>query len=100
MPFVAVVGTILIGEGSGVIGTPPLIPIPARPKINGLDVALVGDLVQFTYSDTRGTQVLTISQALASLTMRVNGLAVAVQGTLMSDPAVSVGVPPQFIVNG
>lgn len=99
MAFVAVVGTPLIGEGSGVIGTPPLIPNLARPKINGLDVAMVGDQVLFTYDDTRGSQTLIISQALASIFVKVNNISVAMQGTLMSDAAVSIGVPPQVIVN-
>jgi len=98
MPFVAVVGTPLIGPGAGVIGTPPLIPIPGRPKINGIDVAMVNDLVQFTYSDTRGTQILTISQLNASIATKVNGISVAMQGTAMSDASVTIGVPPQTLV--
>lgn len=98
MAFVAVVGTPLIGPGSGVIGSPPLPPIPGRPTINGVQVAMVGDAVQFTYSDNRGTQILTITPALASLFTKVNNVPIALQGTLMSDGSVSIGVPPQVLV--
>lgn len=99
MPFVAVVGTPLIGAGAGVIGTPPLIPRIDRPKINGLDVAMVGDLVQFTYSNiTQGTQILTITPTNASQLFKIGGIQAAIQGTLMSDASVSVGLPPQTLV--
>jgi uncharacterized Zn-binding protein involved in type VI secretion len=98
MPFVAVVGTTLLGSGSGVIGTPPLTQLPTRPTINGVPVALVGDSVQFNYTDTRGSQILTITSALASLFVKSNNIPVALQGTLMSDSGVSIGVPPQIIV--
>lgn len=97
--FVAVVGTPLSGAGVGIIGTPPLLPIPGRPQINGIDVALVGDSVQFTYDDILlGSQLLTITSALASIFVKVNNVPVALQGTLMSDASVSVGLPPQLLV--
>lgn len=95
--LVAIVGTALIGPGTGVVGTPPLPPVPGRPLVLGQEAALVGDTVQFTYDDNRGTQLLTISQALASATTIAGGRSLAVQGTLMSDPAVSLGAPPQLI---
>lgn len=61
---------------------------------------MVGDLVQFTYTNiTQGTQILTITAANASLLFKVGGIPVAIQGTLMSDGSVSVGLPPQVIVN-
>ena|ERR1044071_6307650 len=96
--LVAVVGTPLLGPGAGVVGVPPLPPLLGRPRVNGLAVALVGDVVQFVYSDTRGTQLLVITEALASLLLRADGRAVAIQGTLMSDPEVAIGVPPQLLV--
>lgn len=99
MPLVAVIGTPIVGAAVGVIGTPPLLPIPGRPKVNGLDVAMVGDQVQVVYDDVlQGTQVLVITAALASLFVKVNGIQVALQGTLLSDSSLSLGVPPQVVL--
>lgn len=98
MSFVAVIGTPLIGPGSGVVGDPPLVPLPSRPSIGGMPVALVGDQVAFNYSDQRGRQILTITPVLGAVSARAAGLPFALQGTLMSDAGVSVGVPPQILV--
>lgn len=97
--LVAVVGTPLVGPGQGVIGDPPLVEYPSRPKIAGVDAALATDQVAFTYDDKRGRQILTITTALASTVATANGLQLALQGTLMSDPEVSIGLPAQSIVS-
>ena len=97
--LVATTGTPLIGPGTGVIGNPPLSQLPARPNVTGLPVAIVGDPVLFTYNDERGTQMLSISSIGASLYTFVGGTRVALQGTALSDPSVSIGVPPQTILS-
>jgi hypothetical protein len=98
MPLVATEGTPLVGPGTGVVGVPPLVTVPGRPKIDGVDVALEGDLVEFTYSDERGPQILTLTSLLSSLVCRSSGRAWALEGTLTSDPEVQVGRPIQTLV--
>lgn len=97
MPFVATVGTLVGGSTYvGTIGVPPLPVIPARPKIAGVDVAIVGDLVLLT-NTVFPFDVITPPISTGSVVLFVNGFAVAVQGSVVGPSFVQV--PSQVIVS-
>lgn len=96
-------GNILIGPGSGTIGVGTWIPNPAapivmRPLIMGAPVACVGDTVMFTYTiPPYGPQSIVITIAGASLFTTVNGVPIALVGTLVGGN-VTIGPGPNLLV--
>lgn len=95
MALVAVETTPLIGPGSGSLDA---IADVTRPTAGGLKIAAVGDTGTFTYTAPPRTVTLTITDTLASLVADINGNHLALQGTEMSDSSVTIGVPPQLVL--